>query len=86
MPDFERLLERARRAPESLRFSELCSLAEGFGWVFARQRGSHVLYKRSGSIQLMNFQDDSGRAKGYQVRQLLAAIDDLGLSLNNNDE
>jgi hypothetical protein len=28
-------------------------------------------------MQLMNFQNDRGRAKPYQVRQLLAAIDEL---------
>ena len=35
------------------------------------------MYKRRGTMQLMNFQNDGGRAKPYQVRQLLAAIEDL---------
>lgn len=73
------LLKKARAAPKSLRFAELRQLAECFGWEYARQEGSHVMYKRQASIQLMNFQNDDGDAKPYQVRQLLRAIDDLGL-------
>ena len=73
-----RRLEEARANVTALRFGNLCALAECFGWVFVRQSGSHRIYKRSGSMQLMNFQEDrNGRAKPWQVRQLLAAIDDL---------
>jgi predicted RNA binding protein YcfA (HicA-like mRNA interferase family) len=71
-------LEEARANIISLRFGNLCALAECFGWIFIRQSGSHRIYKRSGSTVLMNFQEDrNGRAKPYQVRQLLAAIDQL---------
>jgi len=71
-------LEEARANITSLRFGNLCALAECFGWVFIRQSGSHRMYKRSGNTILMNFQEDrNGRAKPYQVRQLLAAIDEL---------
>jgi predicted RNA binding protein YcfA (HicA-like mRNA interferase family) len=71
-------LEEARANVTSLRFGNLCALAECFGWVFVRQSGSHRIYKRNGSTVLMNFQEDrNGRAKPYQVRQLLAAIDEL---------
>lgn len=71
-------LDEARANVTSLRFGNLCALAECFGWVFVRQSGSHRIYKRNGGTALMNFQEDrNGRAKPYQVRQLLAAIDDL---------
>lgn len=39
------LLEIATRNPEGLRFVDLCKLAECHGWVFARAKGSHRLYK-----------------------------------------
>jgi predicted RNA binding protein YcfA (HicA-like mRNA interferase family) len=71
-------LSEARANITSLRFANLCALAECFGWVFVRQSGSHRLYKRNGSTTLLNFQEDrNSRAKPYQVRQLLAAIDQL---------
>ena len=68
---------RARANPASLRFTEACTLAECFGWVLARQRGSHRIFQRPGSMHLLNLQDVNGMAKPYQVRQLLAAIDDV---------
>ena len=70
-------LNEARENIQGLRYANLCALAECFGWMFVRQSGSHALYKRKGSTLLMNFQEDRGKAKPYQVRQLLAAIDQL---------
>jgi predicted RNA binding protein YcfA (HicA-like mRNA interferase family) len=70
----EKLLLRAQASPSGLRFEEACQLAECYGYVFARQRGSHRLYKRDGSPRVMNLQADRGMAKEYQVRQLLAVI------------
>lgn len=70
------LLARARGNPASLRFSEACTLAECLGWVLARQRGSHRIFKRPGTMRLVNLQDVRGMAKPYQVRQLLETVDD----------
>jgi len=53
-------------------------LAECFGFIFQRQSASHLVYEHpSLSInqnRLMNFQNFNGKAKPYQVRQLLKAI------------
>ena len=71
------LLERAKQNPDGLRFAELCKLAECHGWVFAREKGSHRLYKRPAAPRPMNFQEgENGTAKTYQVRQLLAWIEE----------
>jgi hypothetical protein len=81
MGDCESLLQRARHAPASIRFDEICRLAECHGFGRARQKSSHVLYKRAGFIGVMNFQNVGGMAKPYQVRQLLGVIDELGLTI-----
>lgn len=71
------LLAKARTNPAGLRFKELCALAECQGWEFARQRGSHRMYKKPGRRELMDFQEGrNGAAMAYQVRQLLDAIED----------
>ncbi len=75
----EKLLDTARNDPGSLRFTEVCYLAECFGFEFARQDGSHVMYKYPGYREVMNFQDVKGEAKKYQVKQLLRALEELGL-------
>lgn len=78
MPNCDKLLEHAQRSPQNMRFAELCQLAECYGFVFERQVGtSHRIYKRAAYPTLMNFQDDKGKAKVYQVRQLLKVIDDM---------
>lgn len=81
----DKLLRAARNNPANVRFTEICQLAEEYGFVLARQRGSHAIYKRPGSCGVMNFQDDRGYAKGYQVRQLLSAIDELQDNILPND-
>ena len=75
MPKCDKLLERARNSPADLRFTEVCQLAECYGFVLDRQGGSHRIYKRPRWPHVMNFQNWKGKAKPYQVRQLLNAID-----------
>lgn len=86
MAKCKKLLEKAKHSPNNLRFNELCKLAECYGWVFDRQNGtSHAIYLHPAlgntSGALMNFQDDSGKAKRGQIRQLLNAIQELELEL-----
>lgn len=80
MASWKKLLAKARRAPASLRFEEVCALAEKAGFVLRRSNGtSHCVYKHPAihdvSDSLCNFQSDDGKAKAYQVRQLLDRID-----------
>lgn len=76
-----KLLARARQNPVGIRFSDLCRLAEAFGFQRDRQRGSHVFYVNIAIRQTLNFQDKNGAAKPYQVRQLPDVIDRYGLKL-----
>jgi hypothetical protein len=81
MSKAKKLLQRAKSSPKNLAFEDLCALAEYYGWVFQRQSGSHRIYmhpglgKRLGSM--MNFQPRDGKAKPFQVIQLLNAIEVL---------
>ena len=82
MSKCEKLLEKAKSSPNNLRFTELCKLAECYGFDFRRQDGtSHRIYSHtllhSSAGGHQNFQDDGGKAVPYQVRQLLRAIDAL---------
>jgi predicted RNA binding protein YcfA (HicA-like mRNA interferase family) len=73
------LLSKARANPAGLRLSEACALAEAFGWTLARSAsGSHRIYKRSGTMRLVVLQERAdGKAKAYQVRQIIRLIDEL---------
>jgi predicted RNA binding protein YcfA (HicA-like mRNA interferase family) len=74
------LLKKAKANPKGLRFSEACALAEAFGWTLARSAsGSHRIYKRAGAMELVVLQEGAnGKAKAYQVRQIIRLIDELG--------
>jgi predicted RNA binding protein YcfA (HicA-like mRNA interferase family) len=74
-----KLPNKALNSPNNMAFDELCSLAEEFGYELARTSGSHRWYKRTGQIGVMNFQPDHGKAKPYQVKQLLRELRVLDL-------
>ena len=81
MAKCDKLLSKARNSPGNMRFEELCSLAGCFGWERVGGSGSHRVYMHpffgNAVGSLMNFQPVHGKAKPYQVRQLLNAIDVL---------
>lgn len=72
----DKLLDKARNSQANVTFKELCRLAECFGFALARTRGSHCIYKAPGVQETVNLQPTSdGKAKAYQVRQVLKHID-----------
>jgi hypothetical protein len=76
-----KLLERALSNPVSLRFVEVCRLAEAYGYRLDRVRGSHHIYEHPQSTRPLNLQNMRGMAKAYQVRQLLRDVEQFNLSL-----
>ena len=81
-----KLLQSARGNPAGLRFSGLCRLAEALGFIFQRQKGSHRVYAHPGKRGIMNFQNDRGMAKAYQVKQLLDFVDRQNLTLEKEND
>ena len=65
-----------RRNPKGISFQDLCKVCDVY-FGEARQSGSsHRIYKTpwQGDPRV-NIQNDKGKAKAYQVRQVLKAID-----------
>ena len=79
-------LAKARNNPSGLRFSEFESLVEAFGFRFVRQTGSHRIYGNPDVPVALNLQPDhNGKAKAYQVRDLLQKVEQYGLSLEDGE-
>ncbi len=79
------IIKRARAAPGNLRFEEVVALAECAGFVHARTKGSHHIFKRPGYMDTMNLQPgENGKAKEYQVRQVLKIHDHLAHSFEEH--
>jgi len=78
----DKLLKKAKGSSENLSFNELCSLAEHAGFEFRNQTGSHKIFKHPTNKKMLNLQpdkNDKSKAKEYQIKQLVAYIDDLNL-------
>ncbi|GAB5518806.1 MAG: hypothetical protein RhofKO_10570 [Rhodothermales bacterium] len=67
----DKIEAKAERAANSLSFDDLCYLAECYGFVLRRQSGSHRIYKKAGHPVLSLQPRKDGKAKAYQVRQVL---------------
>jgi hypothetical protein len=85
MSKIARMLESMRRNPRGVRFADLCAVCEHY-FGSARQRGtSHRIYRTPwAGDPRVNIQDDRGKGKAYQVRQVLAAIQRLESSDEEN--
>lgn len=78
MTSVEDILTQMRRNPRGIRFNDLCKVCDHY-FGESRQKGSsHRVYKTpwQGDPRV-NIQNDKGKAKAYQVRQVLKAIDRL---------
>jgi predicted RNA binding protein YcfA (HicA-like mRNA interferase family) len=66
---------------QNVAFSDLTNLVEGFGFNLDRISGSHHIYSHTGIPELINLQNVKGKAKPYQIWQLLKLIERYNLKL-----
>jgi predicted RNA binding protein YcfA (HicA-like mRNA interferase family) len=64
-----------------IRFRDFEQLLVAFGFEFDRQSGSHRIYRHPTLRLRMNIQPEGGKAKTYQIRQLLDLVETNGLRL-----
>ena len=83
MADIAKVLAQMRRNPKGVRFNDLSKVCEHF-FGSPRQTGSsHKVFKTpwQGDPRV-NIQNSKGKAKPYQVRQVLQALDRLEVQNN----
>jgi len=78
-----KVLEKALAGSKDIRFSEAAALAEGFGFHLSRVSGSHHIFVHPQVRELVNLQDVNGKAKPYQIRQLLELVERYDLRLRD---
>ena len=76
MPKIADIIAQMRRSPKNVRFSELCRVCDHYFGKARHQGTSHRVYKTpwQGDPRV-NIQNSKGKAKAYQVRQVLRAIE-----------
>lgn len=64
-----------REAPANVRFTDLCKVCDHYFGDARQQGSSHAVYQTpwQGDPRV-NIQNKNGKAKPYQVKQVLAAI------------
>ena len=62
------------QSDNNIRYADFENLLIDLGFVYERQKGSHVIYYHGGVNEFMNIQPDGNKAKGYQVRQVRTII------------
>jgi len=74
----EKIIEQMRENPKNVKFADVCKVCDHY-FGEARSTGSHRIYRTpwQGDPRI-NIQNSGGRAKAYQVRQVLQAIEKLG--------
>ena len=78
MSKVKEIIERMRSRPKDVGFSDLCKVCDHYFGKARRGGGSHRIYKTpwQGDPRI-NIQNDKGKAKAYQVKQVLLAIERL---------
>ena len=75
----QRSFAEIKNNQKNVLFSNMCNIAEAFGFRFRGGKGSHRIYVKEGVVELLNFQNVNGKAKPYQVKQFIKIIEKYNL-------
>ncbi len=76
-----KLLKKVLAGSKNIRFGDMVTLLEGFGFQLARVTGSHHIFERPDVPEVVNLQNRKGKAKPYQIRQFLKLVEQYNLEL-----
>jgi predicted RNA binding protein YcfA (HicA-like mRNA interferase family) len=79
-----KLLKKVLGGSKNIRFGDLVTLVEAFGFQQMRVNGSHHIFQRPGVAEIINLQDRNGKAIPYQVKQFLELIEQYNLQLGDD--
>ncbi len=76
-----KLLQRLLISQKNVKFNDAVSCAEAFGFRLDRINGSHHIFVHDKISELVNLQNVKGKAKSYQVKQLLQLVEKYNLQI-----
>jgi len=79
----QKLLKKLLSGSKNIRFLEVVACAEAFGFQMKGISGSHHIYVHPDIPELLNLQDVKGKAKPYQIKQLLQLIEQYNLEMED---
>ena len=78
-----KLLKKLLSGSKNIRFSDAATCAKAFGFRLDRINGSHHIFVHSDIPELVNLQNNKGKAVFYQVKQLLQLIERYDLQMED---
>lgn len=80
MDRIEEIIEHMKRNPQDVRFSDLCKVCDRYFGKPRQDGSSHRVYQIPwAGDPRVNIQNKKGKARAYQVRQVLKALERLEL-------
>ncbi|HFE63724.1 MAG TPA: type II toxin-antitoxin system HicA family toxin [Caldithrix sp.] len=79
-----KLLRKLLSGSKNVRFSEATQVAEAFGFRLDRITGNHHIFIHPDIPDLINLQNVKGKAKPYQVKQLLKIVEKYNLRMEED--
>ena len=80
-----KLLQKLLSGSKNIRFSEATAVAEAFGFRLDRVTGSHHIFLHPDLPELINLQNVKGKAKPYQIKQMLKIVEKYNLHMEDNE-
>lgn len=78
MSKADEIIKQMRKTPNDVRFMDLCKVCDLYFGQARQKSSSHRIYKTPWpGDPRVNIQNQKGKAKAYQVKQVLKAIEKL---------
>ena len=77
----QKLLKKLLSGSKNIRFNEIVNCAKAFGFRLNRVSGSHHIFDHPDIQEIINLQNVNGKAKPYQVKQLLKIVERHNLNM-----
>jgi hypothetical protein len=78
MVDFDKIISKMKQNPENVGFKDLCKLCNHFFGKPCINANGYMVYETPWEKdQRLNIQNNKGKAKAYQVKRVLLAIESL---------
>ena len=75
----ERILQKVLSGSRNIRFADMVTLVQAFGFHLSRTKGSHHIFTHPAIAELLNLQNVHGQAKPYQIKQFLNLVERYNL-------
>lgn len=80
-----KLLKKLLAGSKNIRFDDLVTLVEAFGFELVRVSGSHHIFEHAEVPEILNLQERKGKAIPYQIKQFLDLIERNSLQLEDDE-